>query len=171
MSYIEVNNTNLDPGKAVTSDVLQQINNNIIDHEGRLNSVETVTGALSIWNDKVINAAALRSTGVITGLDLFQVPQDIILTTCIITSLQSSATSGTLEIDVLVSNNANSSFTTVFSTKPSIAFGDLSGSETSSSNAVFATTSISANQWLRLDVTGFFDPQSTFHILLSSEVS
>jgi hypothetical protein len=62
-----------------------------------------------------------------------------------------AGSSGTLEVDVQYKRGGGA-FTSIFGTKPSVAFG--AGDYAVSSNAVLTTTALLTNDILRLDITG-----------------
>ena len=72
-----------------------------------------------------------------------------------------AGTTGTLEIDIKKGTSLGS-MTTVFSTKPSVLYS--AGNYTTSSNAVFSTTAVSANDWLVLEIVSLQDTRAEFHI-------
>jgi hypothetical protein len=114
----------------------------------------------------ILNAFTRKDDYEIDQVRLFKAPYAFTFTSCIITTLVAGS-AGTLEVDVLKGTTLGS-LTTVFSTKPSVSYS--SGNNTSSSNAVFSTTSVSSGDWIQLDITSLQTKQNRFQMYLIGEV-
>lgn len=101
-----------------------------------------------------------------SGLEVFRSPIAMNLVSAVVTNI-SAGTSGTLQADITKGSNLTS-MTTMFSTKPSVT--SASGDGASSSNAVFSTQAVAANDFLQLDVDTFQPGQETFHVFIIGEV-
>lgn len=134
------------------------------------NSVALTTsssGTESRPKNTCANLYARINDGSFEGVDLWRAPAGFQLLSAIVTTL-TAGTAGTLEVDVQKGSSL-ASMSTVFSTLPSVGFA--SGNYASSSNAAFASTDISTNDWLRLDISSLQTNQTNFHMYLIGEVS
>ena len=169
MAYQDIPDSDYEVGKPVKKEILQKADKSLEDHESRLNAVETAVSQVVLINNTFVGIDQLKSSSAVEGLALFEATRALTLTSCVLTTYD-SATSGTLEVDVQLSDTTDptGTYSTVFTVRPSIAFGASPGS---SSNAAFSTTSIPAGRWLRVDLTSFLDPSKSFHLKLLSEVA
>lgn len=168
MAYVTIPSGDLDVGDPIKKDIMDLIKDNLDDHETRINSIEGGFNKVSVFNGKVANAGLYTSASTLEGLDVYTAPQAFTLTSAIVT-VDVAGTSGTLEIDVQKSTDDGASWATVFSTKPSVAFG--AGNNSVSTNAVFSVTSVAAGDLLRLDISGFQVPQRAFWVYVIGELS
>ena len=162
--FISLNPLDYEIGRAIKKKLFTLIDDNLDDHESRLNNIEAGVGKVEVWNTKIINAAYLKSSNTVEGFGLHYVAQDFTLTSAVVVNLETGGT-GSVEFDVLVGNSPTGAFTTVFSTRPS------KSGQGESTNAVFSTTAITAGQYLRLDLTAFQVPQGDYVVILLGEVS
>lgn len=168
MAFVTIPSGDLDVGDPVKKDIMDLIKSNEDDLNSRLNFVEGGFNKVIAFNGKVANAGLYVSTSTFEGLDIFTAPQAFTLTSAIVT-VDVAGTSGTLEIDVQKSTDDGATWTTVFTTKPSVAFGI--GDNAASSNATFSVTSVAAGDLLRLDISGFQSPQRAFFVYVIGELS
>lgn len=168
MAFVTIPSSDLDVGDPVKKDIMDKVKDNFDDHETRINTIEGGFNKVSVFNGKVANAGLYVSASTLEGLDVYTAAQAFTLTSAIVT-VDVAGTSGTLEIDIQKSTDDGASWATVFSTKPSVAFG--SGDNTPSSNAVFSTTSIATGDLLRLDISSFQSPQRAFWVYVIGELS
>jgi len=167
MAFVTLDSNNLEVGDPVTTDILTQIKSNSDDHETRVALLEGGASKVQIVNELVLNAGQYVSTTTFQGLVYWKADRAFTLTQAKV-AIFTSGSSGTLEIDMLKSSTIGGVYTTVFSTKPSLAFG--AGNNIESSNAVFSTTAISQGDYLRIDITSFQAPQNKFLIQIFGEV-
>ena len=102
-----------------------------------------------------------------TKLLIYRASKAITLTTAKVTNLVAGA-SGTAEIDIKIGSSL-SSVSSVFSTKPSVAY--TGGDYVTSTNAAFSTTSVSINDFIVLDITNVQDVDPRLFVQLEGESS
>lgn len=148
MSYSTPNTVSVgDPVKKVDYDKLKD---NSIDHETRILALASGSSTILIFETDISNLSQyVNSSSTLEGLLRFQAKQDMTLNGAILTDTEGAASS-TFEFDVLKSSTIGGTYTTVFSTKPSLT---ANGSPQESSNAAFSTTAVTAGDWLRFDIT------------------
>lgn len=168
MAYTTLNSADLQAGKPFKEDIPQQIKTNEDDLNSRLNSIESGANKVIVLDSIVANSSQYASSSTFTGLIYWKAPSAFTLTTAIVTVLSAGA-SGTTEVDLLKSSTIGGTFTTVFSTRPSVLFS--AGDNTESTNAIFSTTSVAQGDWLRVDITSFQTVQKKFAITIYGEVS
>lgn len=137
-------------GDPVKKDDYDKLANNSIAHETRVAALESGSAVITIFDEDISNLSQyVNSSSTLEGIMRFQAKQNMTLSSAILTDTE-GATSGTFEFDILKATAIGGTYTTVFSTKPSVS---ANGSAQESSNAAFSTTSVSAGDWLRLDIT------------------
>ena len=146
MAYTVFPNKNV--GDPVTKDDFDIIRDNFEDHEDRLVDVEQNIAKIQVFNELFLNAVALVNSS-LEEVSIFRAEADFTLVEAKVIVLE-AGTSGTTQVDVLKSSTIGGSFASVFSTKPSVA--QAAGSNVESTNAVFSTTSISAGDYLKLNI-------------------
>jgi len=158
MAFVTVSTGQIAVGEPVKNELLTKIKDNEDDLDGRTASLEASASRIVVLQDIVVNSGQYSSSATIEELVLFVAPSDFNLITAEVTVFEDSA-SGTLEIDLLRSTTGFAgAFSTVFSTKPSVAAG--SGNDTTSVNTVFSTTAISEGDILRVDITSLMTSPS-----------
>lgn len=148
MAFLTITSGQIAAGEPTTQELFQTIKDNFDDHESRIGVVEgTIANYVPI--DFTVVGAYSNRTMPQTGVLYFLVPFSMTLTGAKI-YLTTAGTAGTLECDLLY-KRGGAAYTTIFSTKPSLAY--TAGDNAVSSNAVFAVTSLEANDRLRFDIT------------------
>lgn len=148
MAYSTIPSASLAVGKPTKKELFDLIRSNFEDHESRIVSTEAAAAAAIPFEFEVFGKYN-DLTVPYTGVMYYRVPFACTLTGAVILIFNDGLT-GTLEIDIQKKSGVGA-FATVFSTKPSVAAagGDFSVS----SNATFSTTTLLANDILRLDIT------------------
>lgn len=168
MAFATIPSGKIDVGDPITKDLWDAVKDNFDDHESRVNALEGGANKIVVFDFLVFNAAQYVSASTLEGIAIWRSPASFTLTAAQISNL-TAGTSGTIEYDVKKSTTLGGVFTTVFSTKPSVAFG--AGNDATSTNAVFSTTAVAQGDWLQLDISSFQSPQRRFHVLFYGEVS
>lgn len=150
MSYTAITSGEIESGKPVREDTLTKIKDNFTDHESRILAVET--GASTVYPPII-----LRVNGFYHATNT---QTNVVRTTCnfnlTITGVRLlidvAGASGTTEVDVKYKRAAGS-WTSVLSTKPTVAFG--AGNDAISTNAVLdgSNVDLQAGDLIRLDIT------------------
>lgn len=166
MAYTPINASTYQVGKAVKEELISAIVDNLDDHESRIIAVEGVAKKVVIVDELVINAGQYGGTAQIERVAVWRAPQAFNLVTAQLTVFE-AGTAGTLEIDLLKGTSL-ASMVSVFATKPSVAFG--AGNNAVSTNALFSTVAVAANDYLKLNITSLQQPQLGFHIFIWGEI-
>lgn len=124
------------------------VKDNLDDHESRIVGLEGGSNVVYppfFWNvsGQYETSVPLVNTGMIRLNFSLTVLAGRLL-------IKTAGTSGTTEIDFLYKRGA-SAFTSIFSTKPSVAFG--AGDYAVSTNGILSVTSLLAGDILRMDIT------------------
>lgn len=160
--------TSVSVGDAVKKDDYDKLKNNSIDHESRIAALETGAASIVIIEEDISNLAQyVNSSSTLEGLIRYQAKQNLTLSSAILTDTE-GATSGTFEFDILKATSIGGTYTTVFSTKPSVS---ANGSPQESSNAAFSVTSVSAGDWLRLDITSVATGAKNINVSLTASAA
>lgn len=152
MSFTAITTPEVTSGKPVTADVGLKIKDNFDDHESRLLSIEGGAGTTYPSIVFRVNGPYYHGwSGTITGLVKSAVNFSITITGVRLI-IDTAGSSGTTEIDVKFKRGGGS-WTSILSTKPTVAFG--AGDDATSSNGVVdaANNDLLAGDLLRLDLT------------------
>lgn len=165
MAYIAITSPEIAAGEPTAQPLFQKVRENLADHESRIAAL-----AASMLNPQPITFTVKGSyfaTVPITGAGYERVWTNLTLTAGWLW-VPSAGNSGTLTVDVKYKRAAGP-WTSIFSAKPSAAFG--AGSLHLATNGVLATTALLTGDLLRLDVESAQIANNEFHVLLPFEVS
>lgn len=165
MAYTSLTSADLVSKKPVKQELWTTVKNDLDDHETRLLALEA-TG-LIVPPIQFIVQGTHYFFGAQTGVCFVRVPYSITLTDAKL-YIPDVGSSGTLEVDIQKKSGAGA-FATVFSTKPSLAFG--AGDHSTSTNAVLSVTTVTAGDFLRLDISQVQTGCIEFHLYLYHELS
>lgn len=153
MAFTSIVSSTIAVGKAIKKELWDIVKGNFDDHESRLNLVETNATKVNVFKFDFRNAASFSA---LTGAYYFEADQDFTITDGYIRIFETGSLTGDLEIDVKKSTTDldGASFTTIFTTKPSVDF-DTAADYSASTNQVFdpGQVSIQAGDFLRVDIT------------------
>ena len=170
MAFNSLNINGLDIGDPIKRSIMTTIKDDLDDLDSRTSNLETISQKVVVFNFPIINTI---QSSTLTGLTLFRSSLNFTLTEAKIVVYDINGNSGTLEIDVkkLISPVLDT-YSTVFTTKPSITFPTTSNYQ-ESSNAVFDNSlkNIIVGDYLRLDITSL--PSgilAKMHVVIVGEV-
>jgi hypothetical protein len=153
MAFTTINPSAIEVGDPLTKDLFDTIKANEDDHESRLNTLETNASRVEIFALDIRNADSSPS---FTGFAYARMISDITITNAFVEIYEKGSLTGALEIDIKRSttDKNDTSFTSIFTTKPKITMASASDYDTST-NQVFAPSQInlSVGDYLRLDIT------------------
>lgn len=152
MAFTSISSTAVQAGKAITQSLMDLIRTNLDDLDSRLTSVEGVASKIVIFDELIVNATSFST---LSGYAVYRTPAAFTLTDAKLYIFTKGSLTGTLQADIKVSSTSDfSGASSVFTTKPSIAYATASNYE-ESSNAVFDGTAkvLSAGDYLRFDIT------------------
>ena len=154
-------------GDPVKKDDYDKLSGNSSDHEARILATEAGASAIELVDTDIKNLIQYaNSSSTLEGLIHFQVKQNLTLNGAILTDLVGS-TSGTIEFDVKKSSAVGGTYSTVFSTLPSVT----GASPVESTNAVFSTTSVATGDWIRVDITSVAVGAKSINIALTASAA
>lgn len=153
MAFSSISSAVIAVGQAIKAELWGKVKSNFDDHETRLNQVESSSSKLEIIKFYVLNGSEF-STG--TGLFYWESNDTFTITSAYVQIFEKGTLAGTFEVDIKKSTTDlnSASFTTIFTTKPSIAFASVAD-YAKSTNQVFDPTKINMvpGNYLRLDIT------------------
>lgn len=150
MSYNEIDDSLIQVGKPTRKEIFQTVKDNFVDHEDRISNTEAFAGKIIVFDDLVINLAQYAGGSVLEQLIVWRAPSQTSIVTAEVTVLESGS-AGIMEFDIKKTTNISVPGVSVFTTKPSVAYTQPSG--TTSSNAIFASNLFNENEWLVVDIT------------------
>lgn len=155
MPFSTISSLAIAVGSAIKKELWDKVKDNFDDHETRINSVETIQKKVSVMKFDFRNAASIISTN---GVYYWESEDTFTLTSAFLRIYEVGSLTGDLEIDIKRSTTDldDSSFFTIFTTRPSIDFSTASDYD-ESINQVFdpGQIDISPGDFLRLDITSF----------------
>ncbi|RTL05226.1 hypothetical protein EKK58_08745 [Candidatus Dependentiae bacterium] len=152
MAYDPILNTEIEAGDPVTQDLWTKAQENLDDHESRIISLE---GGSSVayhpfeWHVHGPYGGWAPFTNSDSGCGIIRLTFNITVLGGRVL-IHQAGSSGSTEIDILYKRGGGA-WTSIFSTKPSVAFG--AGDYAASSNAVISTTALLAGDLIRMDIT------------------
>lgn len=165
MAFNNLTTGDIAVGEPVTRDKLLKVKDSLEDLDTRLTSVEQVGQKIVIYNEVYIGLHQYAGIGSDVSLDVFTAPFAFTITDAQIIQYD-AGTAGTFEIDVKVGSSFGST-STIFSTRPSLAFGDAE--DTYSSNQVISSGSVSENDFIELVLKNIQTAQGTVGIYVIGE--
>jgi hypothetical protein len=166
MAYTELPLAIIAVGKAIKREIFTNIRSSLIDHETRITSLSLNTAPIEVWNNTILNAS---SASTLTGLDYYRAASSFTLSRVEIQIFEKGlVTSGTLSVDIEKGNTMDAaSMTSVLSVQPSIDFATASNYAIATGTLNVANQSVTAGQFLRLDVTSLPTiPLGQFRVLV-----
>lgn len=152
MAYISIPDSIIKVGDAIKKELWDTIKGNFDDHEERLNNFEAGAVKIPVFKMLVNNKTV---SPVLNGVAYYKVDQNFNVTYATVQIFEKGSLTGTLEIDIKKSltDLADGSFSSIFTTKPKITFATdanyaISGNQVLNNNAICL-----AGETLRLDIT------------------
>ena len=170
MAFNTIPTSLIQVGKAVVKQLWQYTKDNFDDHETRINAVETGANKVIIFDDAVLNISTAAS---LTGVVKWRAPFAFTLLDAKVGIREVGSLTGTLEMNVRKSTTADETSTTsVFTTRPSVAYGTASDWD-ESTNVVFDNVqkNVSEGNYLYIDVSALPSGGTTaFNLYLIGEL-
>lgn len=146
MPFTTISSSAIEAGDPVTQDLWSTVKDDLDNHETRILANES---ALQKFRPIELEIYGVYAAVVpITGAKYTRINFNTTLTAAVI-FIPIAGSAGTTQVDVLYKRGAGA-YTSIFSTKPSVAFG--AGDNAISSNAVLSTTALLSGDFLRFDV-------------------
>lgn len=150
MAFIAIDTSELDVGDALKKELFDKIKGNLDDHEDRLTAFESLASKIPVFKFLVKNNSLSPTS---TGLAYFTASENFTITSAFIQIFTKGSLTGTLEIDIQKSATLGGTFSSIFTTKPSLVYASISNYDKSSNQALGSGALITAGEILRLDLT------------------
>lgn len=165
MAFNTIDPTQIEVGKAVRKELWDKTKDNQDDLDSRTSALEATGQKIVVFNDDFVGLSQYANGGALEQMFVYEAPLDISLITAEITVI-SEGVSGTTEADIRVGAN-RSSLSSVFSVRPSVAFG--AGDEATSSNQIFAVTDVDEGQLIVFDFLTLQSQSGRVHVKILAE--
>lgn len=165
MAFTAITTAEITTGEPVAFDLWTKVKDDLDDHESRLAGAENTIIKPFPYVFEVKGPYYLGGT--VSAVAYIRMQNAITLSAAQI-FVPTAGTSGTLEIDIQYKRGV-SAFATIFTTRPSVAFG--AGNFAVSSNGVLSVTDIEAGDILRLDIVSVQQAHEEFHVYLPYTVT
>lgn len=153
MAFETISNLAIAVGSAIKAELWSKVKNNFDDLNTRLNNVEGSSSKVPIIKFFVLNGSEF-STG--TGLYYWESNDTFTITSAYVQIFEKGSLTGTFEVDIKKSTTDlnSTSFTTIFTTQPSLDYASVID-YAKSTNQVFDPTKVSmvVGNYLRFDIT------------------
>jgi hypothetical protein len=153
MAYNPILSAAISIGSAIKKELWDFVQGNFNDHETRINSIESSTPKIPVIKFYVLNASSFSTA---TGLFYWESNDTFTITNAYVQIFEKGSLAGTFEVDIKKSttNLDSPAFSTIFTTKPSVAFASVSD-YAKSTNQVLDPTKISIvpGNYIRFDLT------------------
>lgn len=146
MAFTAITSAQVAAGEPTAQELFSKVRLNFDDHESRIVATENAINEIKVIEFFAAGQYSQRSSQ--NEVMFTSTPNNITLQGARL-RIQTAGTAGSTEIDIKYKRGAGA-WTTVFSTRPSVAFG--SGDYAVSTNAVFSTTALLAGDLIRLDI-------------------
>lgn len=160
MAYSAFNSSEIAAGQPVKQELWQKVKDNFDDHETRISSLEAGTATTTAPLEFAVLGAHYLPGPAQTQVAVMRIPFAITLTDVKLFVVDAGS-SGTLQVDIQ-KKSGGGAFATIFSTKPSVAFG--AGNLSTSTNAALSVTSVANGDFLRLDLTTVMTGCDEFYV-------
>lgn len=153
MSYTTLDPVKTQVGKPLTKELVDTIKNDLDDHETRIGNIEAGSSKIPIFDFEIINNTQYPD---LKGVAYFTAKQAFTVTQCFIQIFTKGVLTGVLEVDVRKSaglNLSDASFTSIFTTKPSITYASVADYAKSTNQVFNAGQAVAIGEVLRLDLS------------------
>lgn len=171
MPFSSIPSGSIDIGDPVKKELFDLIKNNEDNLDTRLQVVEAFGAGIDVFNFDLRNATNFTT---LSNLYRKYITKDQTINECFIQIYAAGSLVGTVEIDVLRATSLNGTYTSVFTTKPSIDVGVIADYGVST-NAVFSVSqqALNVGDILKLNITSMptGGTLSQLKIILTSEAN
>ena len=167
MAYTPIDPAIIKVGDPIVKELWDQIRDNFIDHETRLQTLGGGSGKVNLINDDFL----IASPSSLTGVAYYEVIQDcIIIEASMQLFAKGGATSGNLEIDIKKGTSTNpAGFTSIFTTKPILNMASASDYQKKLGTINGAAQALSIGNILKVDITGLPTNLKGFRVTVIGE--
>lgn len=152
MAFSSLSSTLIQVGRAIKAEIFSTLKSNQDDLNTRVSGLESGAAKVEVFNQIILPGGLFASA---TGIFYYVANIDFDLVEAKLSIGEVGSGAGTIEVNLLKGTSLDSAtYSTVFSTRPSIDLGTANDYD-SSTNAVFSSTSVSQGDFLRIDITSF----------------
>ena len=151
MAFTTIPSSSIVIGQPITADLFALIKGNEDDLNTRVGSLEVTSAKVEVFDCYMLNGSSFSTA---SGLMYYEAIQAFTVSEAFIRIFTVGSMTGTIEIDVLKATTLTGTYTSIFTTKPSITLsGAVDGQ--ASTNKVFNSGQIAVakGNFLRLDIT------------------
>ena len=169
MAFSPINNTQIQPSKAVKTELFKKIKDNFDDHETRISNALVGTSKIEIFNLDVFNSSNSAS---MTGLIYHKCIQNFRVTSVEIQIYEKGTLiSGFLELDVKKNSTPdNTGMTSILNILPKIDFSTANDYDSNAGTLNPTLQTLTVGEFLRLDITQIPNNLSKFRIVVYGEL-
>lgn len=150
MSYTTIPTSMIQVGKAVKKELLDLIKSDLDDHETRLNALSVGSGPVILFNEDIYNVSSTLTT---TGVLYYKATANFNLTKAQIQIYtKDGISSGLLEVDLKKATTLGGTYTSIFTTKPSVNYATAS-TYAIGEGTFNAGQAVNQDNIIRLDIT------------------
>jgi hypothetical protein len=150
MSFVTIPSSWITAGKSVKKELLDLIKSDLDDHETRIVALSAGSGPALLFNEDICNVS---SSLTLTGVLYYKAIANAQITKAQIQIYtKDGISSGLLEFDLKKSSTLGGTYTSIFTTKPSINYATAS-TYASNDGVLNAGQSILQDDIIRLDIT------------------
>jgi len=163
MAFTSLNASDLDVGDPVKKEIFDQIKTNEDDADARITTLEGTSGKVEVFNGIIANLKHYSTSGTLTGIAHYRAMADFNLAQASIL-VPTAGSAGNFEIDILKSSTIDGTYVSIFAStpdRPNLSYTAGNGAEDA---GTIGTTSVSQNDFLRLDITAFQTGSGTLYV-------
>jgi hypothetical protein len=153
MAYNPILSAAISIGSAIKKELWDLVQGNFSNHETRINSLEASSPKIPVIKFYVLNGSSFSMA---TGLYYWESNDNFTITSAYVQIFEKGSLAGTFEVDIEKSttNLDAPAFSTIFTTKPSIAFSSASDYAKSTNQVLDPTKiNIAVGNYLRFDIS------------------
>jgi hypothetical protein len=163
MAFTSIPASAIEVGRAIKKSLFTTIKNNFDDHETRLNLVEAGVEGVQPIIFTVKGNYDLMTTAEKANVAKTSVSSDITITDVVL-YIDEAGDAGTTEIDILTNTLSGPTYTTIFTTKPTVGFA--TGDDGTSVDQVLdgSNVNVDAGDIIKLAITGSQNLPNSFMV-------
>jgi hypothetical protein len=165
MAFITIPPSWLDVGDPTKKELFDRIKDDLDDLDSRVGGTEAALSNETPIQFEIQGGYWRRSVPITNAATIIRIPFNITLTSAIL-FLEDDGTAGTLDVDITYKRGAGA-WTTIFSVRPSIAFG---GGAMSTTSGTLSVTNLDAADLLKLDIITAMTDNEKFKVYLTWEI-
>ncbi len=168
MAFQTIVSSLYDVGRAIRKELFSKIVGNLNDLDARQTVLEQGANKIVIWDDEVIIP---NNSDSLTGLDFWRAPSDFTLLEARVSIYTVGGATGSVAFDIKKGASRDDvDLSTVFQVQPSVNYSGASDyDESTNFEFILAQQTVTAGEWLRLDISSLPNSPKRFHVFLIGE--